>query len=82
MQAPLSKFAARRAPDALMMLLMMMMLLLEAELGILQLLHLRYRRDRTAVRLAGRIQQLALRRGVVEGVSEVIIVRLAFVLTD
>lgn len=76
MQASVSELAARCATDALMMLL------LEAELGILQLLHLRYRRDRAAVRLAGRIQQLALRRGVVEGVPEVVIIRLTLVLTD
>lgn len=79
MQAPVSELAIGHASDALMM---MLLLLLEAELGILQLLHLRYRRDRTAVRFAGRIQQLALRRGVIEGVPEVIIIRLALVLTD
>lgn len=49
-----SELATRRAPDALMLLL------LETEFGILQFLHFRYRSDRTAVRLAGCIQQLAL----------------------
>lgn len=66
----------------MMLLLLLMLLLLEAELRVLQLLHLRYRRDRAAVRLAGRVQQLTLRRGVVEGVSKVVLVRLALVLTD
>jgi len=73
------ELATRRASNALMLLLL---LLLETEFGILQFLHLRYRSDRTAVRLAGCIQQLALRRGMVEGVPEVVIIRLALVLTD
>lgn len=82
MQALVSEFSARRAPNVLVMLLLMVLLLLKTELGVLQLLHLRYGRDRAAVWLAGRVQQLALRRRVVEGVPEVIIVRLALMLTD
>ena len=81
MQTPMFDLATSHASDALMLLLMML-LLLKAELGILQFLHLRYRCDRTAMRLTGRVQQLAFRRGMVEGVPEVVIVRLALVLTD
>lgn len=82
MQAFASKLGRGRGTSTRVMTLRMLLLLLQGQLRVLQLLHLGHRRDRTAVRFARGVQQLALRRGVIKGVPEVIVVCLALVLTD